>query len=222
MNFALAEHSELAKSAFMEFPNGIAPLSHHYGHGPTYYQRCPVGSPRSEYNIPGRYSNSLSYGVPVNHHLVPPAPTTSHAYLPYVSSHELYEVDRPDEPRLNAKGKKTRKPRTIYTSFQLRELNKRFERTQYLALPERAELAAYLGLTQTQVKIWFQNKRSKVKKMMKTGDRTDEKPLELQNGGGMTPSLWETSHGKNGEMINSPATSGESGEHWSLPSSIRL
>jgi len=44
-----------------------------------------------------------------------------------------------------------RKPRTIYSSLQLQELNKRFNQTQYLALPERAELAASLGLTQTQV-----------------------------------------------------------------------
>ena len=47
--------------------------------------------------------------------------------------------------------KKIRKPRTIYSSLQLQQLNRRFQRTQYLALPERAELAAILGLTQTQV-----------------------------------------------------------------------
>ena len=50
------------------------------------------------------------------------------------------------------KGKKMRKPRTIYSSLQLQQLNRRFQRTQYLALPERAELAASLGLTQTQVR----------------------------------------------------------------------
>jgi len=50
------------------------------------------------------------------------------------------------------KSKKIRKPRTIYSALQLQQLTRRFERTQYLALPERAELANTLGLTQTQVK----------------------------------------------------------------------
>uniref|UniRef100_UPI00358E761E homeobox protein DLL-3-like n=1 Tax=Myxine glutinosa TaxID=7769 RepID=UPI00358E761E len=71
---------------------------------------------------------------------------------------------------VNGKPKKLRKPRTIYSSFQLAALQRRFERTQYLALPERAELAATLGLTQTQIKIWFQNRRSKFKKINKSGE----------------------------------------------------
>ena len=63
--------------------------------------------------------------------------------------------------RVNGKGKKIRKPRSIYSSLQIQQLERRFQRTQYLALPERAELAASLGITQTQVgaacissKIW--------------------------------------------------------------------
>uniref|UniRef100_A0A8C6XM87 Homeobox domain-containing protein n=1 Tax=Naja naja TaxID=35670 RepID=A0A8C6XM87_NAJNA len=81
------------------------------------------------------------------------------------------------EIRINGKGKKIRKPRTIYSSLQLQALNQRFQQTQYLALPERAELAAQLGLTQTQVKIWFQNKRSKFKKIMKQGSSIQEDNL---------------------------------------------
>ncbi|NWT24646.1 DLX2 protein, partial [Cardinalis cardinalis] len=55
---------------------------------------------------------------------------------------------------VNGKPKKVRKPRTIYSSFQLAALQRRFQKTQSLALPERAELAASLGLTQTQVRLF--------------------------------------------------------------------
>ena len=55
--------------------------------------------------------------------------------------------------RVNSKGKKMRKPRTIYSSLQIQQLERRFQRTQYLGLPERAELASNLGLTQTQVRL---------------------------------------------------------------------
>lgn len=61
---------------------------------------------------------------------------------------------------------KLHKPGDIYWSSQL-HLNQHFQHTQYLELPERAQLAAQLSLTQTQVKIWFQNKHSKYKKLLK-------------------------------------------------------
>lgn len=62
------------------------------------------------------------------------------------------EISEPEVRMVNGKPKKVRKPRTIYSSFQLAALQRRFQNTQYLALPERAELAASLGLTQTQVR----------------------------------------------------------------------
>lgn len=68
--------------------------------------------------------------------------------LPIVSVKEEPEAE---VRMVNGKPKKVRKPRTIYSSYQLAALQRRFQKAQYLALPERAELAAQLGLTQTQV-----------------------------------------------------------------------
>ena len=68
-----------------------------------------------------------------------------------VSKNNVSNNNPNDKAMIKGRTKKIRKPRTIYSSLQLQQLNKRFQRTQYLALPERAELAASLGLTQTQV-----------------------------------------------------------------------
>ena len=53
--------------------------------------------------------------------------------------------------RAYGKAKKMRKPRMTYSSEQLKQLECRFQRNQYLTIPEVAQLADSLGLTETQV-----------------------------------------------------------------------
>ncbi|PVD35974.1 hypothetical protein C0Q70_02943 [Pomacea canaliculata] len=57
-----------------------------------------------------------------------------------------------------------KRPRTAFTNEQLARLKKEFDDCRYLTENRRRHLASELGLTEAQIKIWFQNKRAKIKK----------------------------------------------------------
>ncbi|XP_077624602.1 barH-like 1 homeobox protein [Crocuta crocuta] len=65
--------------------------------------------------------------------------------------------------------KKPRKARTAFTDHQLAQLERSFERQKYLSVQDRMELAASLNLTDTQVKTWYQNRRTKWKRQTAVG-----------------------------------------------------
>ncbi|XP_011302139.1 homeobox protein Hox-B5 [Fopius arisanus] len=60
---------------------------------------------------------------------------------------------------------KAKRVRTIFTAEQLERLEGEFARTQYMVGPERLYLAHSLRLTEAQVKVWFQNRRIKWRKV---------------------------------------------------------
>lgn len=59
---------------------------------------------------------------------------------------------------------KPRRARTAFTHQQIEALESKFRSARYLSVFERSSLAANLSLSETQVKIWFQNRRTKWKK----------------------------------------------------------
>ncbi|XP_076336685.1 homeobox protein DLL-1-like [Tachypleus tridentatus] len=203
------------KSAFMELQQqGLTAMQHHTQ---SYQIRSAYPShqvPQHETAFPGsQHARSLggypfpmnnnplnsglhnSYTHPSHHYLGTYPPNVASCGPPCPPSPRDDKIQPEDTLRVNGKGKKMRKPRTIYSSLQLQQLNRRFQRTQYLALPERAELAASLGLTQTQVKIWFQNRRSKYKKMLKAQQQATGQGHQQQ----------QTSHNQAQHPLN-PAT----------------
>lgn len=69
------------------------------------------------------------------------------------------------ELRKNGKLRCKRKPRVLFSQSQVLELERRFRQQRYVSAPEREILAQSLNLSATQVKIWFQNRRYKSKRV---------------------------------------------------------
>ncbi|XP_075688306.1 barH-like 2 homeobox protein [Rhinoderma darwinii] len=67
------------------------------------------------------------------------------------------------------RSKKPRKARTAFSDHQLNQLERSFERQKYLSVQDRMDLAAALNLTDTQVKTWYQNRRTKWKRQTAVG-----------------------------------------------------
>jgi Homeodomain len=68
----------------------------------------------------------------------------------------------------------------VYTELQKVELEKEFLYNQYITIQRKAELAGSIGLSDRQVKIWFQNRRAK--------ERKHKRKREELNGGSRGPS----------------------------------
>ncbi|XP_077271747.1 uncharacterized protein LOC143902588 isoform X2 [Temnothorax americanus] len=95
-----------------------------------------------------------------------PEPEMYYACTSSSGANSTTSADRDTQEKTAAISDDERKkrPRTAFTATQIKSLEAEFERNKYLSVAKRLQLSKNLKLTETQIKIWFQNRRTKWKR----------------------------------------------------------
>lgn len=140
-------------------------------------------------------------------------------------------IRRSSAPPSNPNGKTRTKDkyRVVYTDHQRLELEKEFHYSKYITIRRKAELASTLSLSERQVKIWFQNRRAKERKINKkklqqpASSTTTPNPATGTNGssGGGGGGGGGSLHGNGGSSVGM-VTSSSGSNGLVSPSSLPL
>ncbi|XP_010220067.1 PREDICTED: homeobox protein Nkx-2.1 [Tinamus guttatus] len=170
---AAYRQSQVSQPAMQQHPMG------HNGTVTAAYHMTAAGVPQLSHATMGGYCN----GNLGNMSELPPYQDT----MRNSASATGWYGTNPD-PRFSSSNKSMaplqstprRKRRVLFSQAQVYELERRFKQQKYLSAPEREHLASMIHLTPTQVKIWFQNHRYKMKRQAK--DKAAQLQLQQENG----------------------------------------
>ncbi|XP_054263525.1 homeobox protein CDX-1-like isoform X2 [Macrosteles quadrilineatus] len=119
--------------------------------------------PESILPSPSVTVQSTSGGSELSSPGLPQNPRPPPARSPYEWMRKPSYQSQPNPGKTRTKDKY----RVVYTDHQRLELEKEFHYSRYITIRRKAELATNLGLSERQVKIWFQNRRAKERKQLK-------------------------------------------------------
>ncbi|KAK9885664.1 hypothetical protein WA026_012427 [Henosepilachna vigintioctopunctata] len=96
----------------------------------------------------------------------------------YVSALRIPQSSTSPSPPISSSNPNTGKKkkswsRAVFSNLQRKGLERRFQIQKYITKPDRRQLAATLGLTDAQVKVWFQNRRMKWRHSNEAGKTED-------------------------------------------------
>ncbi|GFO50494.1 homeobox protein nkx-2.2-like protein [Plakobranchus ocellatus] len=114
-----------------------------------------------------------------------------------------------------------RKRRVLFSQGQVYELERRFKTQKYLSAPEREQMAMSIGLTPTQVKIWFQNHRYKHKRQQKDREKMETSSSSNKDSSSSHKHSSSGSNNNSGSGSSSNSSSGSSPRKVSVPVLIR-
>ncbi|EEB10664.1 Antennapedia, putative [Pediculus humanus corporis] len=142
--------------------------SHHPSFSPEWAQDCnhfqQPSPPISEVSSPGGEGLTSPNGLLMNQR-------PNSVRSPYEWMKKTTYQSQPNPGKTRTKDKY----RVVYTDHQRLELEKEFHYSRYITIRRKAELASNLGLSERQVKIWFQNRRAKERKQVKRKEETQQK-----------------------------------------------